>query len=83
VPPGIRCESGRGSTGTGCAIDGQRSGEWWKTLELSPDERGRLYFVDETTAERFARFLLDDGAEAVAIEHWRDGRRAAISFVRP
>jgi hypothetical protein len=62
-------------------VDTDAHGEWWKTLELSAGEQGRLYFADRATAEGFAHFLIDEGAAAVAIEHWRDGRRAGLSVV--
>ena len=52
-------------------------------LELSATGRGWLHFVDLGTAERFARFLLAEGAAAVAIEHWRDGRPAGLSLINP
>jgi hypothetical protein len=55
--------------------------EWWRTLELSSPGRAQLYFVEHTTAQAFAQFLVGDGVETVAIEHWRDGRRIDIVFV--
>ncbi|MGD9570922.1 MAG: hypothetical protein AB7V62_03420 [Thermoleophilia bacterium] len=66
--------------GRGRAIDPQASGEWWKTLELGPREWGQLYFVDQSTAELFADYLIAEGAEAVTVEHWCDGRRTDMSI---
>ena len=57
------------------------TGEWWRTVELTTERVGALYFVDPRTAELVGRFLIDEGAEAVAIEHWRDGRRAGLSLL--
>ena len=62
-------------------LDTQPEIEWWRTLELSPHGWGQLYFIDRTTAERFARFLLGDGVDTVAIEHWRNGRRIDVFLV--
>lgn len=56
-------------------------GEWWRTIELATDAVGSLYFIDPRTAEIVGLFLIDEGADAVAIEHWRDGRRAGLSLL--
>jgi hypothetical protein len=56
-------------------------GEWWRTIELATEAVGTLYFIDPRTAEIVGMFLLDEGADAVAIEHWRDGRRADLSLL--
>ena len=56
-------------------------GEWWRTIELASEPAGSLYFVDPRTAEIVGRYLLGEGADAVAIEHWRDGRRAGLSLL--
>ncbi len=56
-------------------------GEWWRTIELATEVVGSLYFIDPRTAEIVGLFLLDEGAGAVAIEHWRDGRRAGLSLL--
>ncbi len=56
-------------------------GEWWRTIELATERVGSLYFIDPRTAEIVGLFLLDEGADAVAIEHWRDGRRAGLSLL--
>ena len=40
-----------------------------------------LHLIDPRTAELVGRFLIDEGAEAVAIEDWRDGRRAGLSLL--
>ena len=57
-------------------------GEWWRTIELAAQRVGSLYFIDPRTAEIVGRFLIDEGAEAVAIEHWCGGNRAGLSMLR-
>lgn len=62
---------------------GTPESEWWLTVEMAPGERGLLAFIDPSVAEDFARYLLDQGADAVALEHWRDGRRHGIAMLGP
>ena len=57
------------------------AGEWWRTIELATDTGGALYFIDPRTAEIVGQFLIGEGADAVAIEHWCDGRRAGLSLL--
>lgn len=58
--------------------------EWWLTVEMASGAGGLLAFIDPVVAEEFARYLLDEGgAEAVALEHWRGGRRHSISMLAP
>jgi hypothetical protein len=56
--------------------------EWWLTVEMASGSRGMLAFIDPAVAEEFARYLVGEGgAGAVALEHWRGGRRHAISML--
>jgi hypothetical protein len=55
--------------------------EWWRTLELGSVQPGTLHFVDRTTAERFARYLVDEGCILVRLERWRGGDRVATEFI--
>jgi hypothetical protein len=59
-----------------------RETEWWLTVEMASGTRGMLAFIDPAVAEEFARYLLDQGgAGAVALEHWRGGRRQGIAML--
>jgi hypothetical protein len=58
--------------------------EWWLTVEMASGNQGMLAFIDPAVAEEFARYLVDEGgADAVALEHWRGGRRHGISMLAP
>lgn len=60
---------------------GTPEAEWWLTVEMAPGAKGLLAFMDARLAEDFARYLLDEGAAAVALEHWRGGQRQGIAML--
>ena len=55
--------------------------EWWTVLVLRPRSDERIYFVERRTAEMYARFLLEDDAPLVVLEHWRDTGRVAVELM--
>ncbi|HMO00347.1 MAG TPA: hypothetical protein PKD59_13120 [Miltoncostaeaceae bacterium] len=55
--------------------------EWWTVLVLRPRSDERIHFVERRTAEVYARFLLEETAPLVVLEHWRDTGRVAVELM--
>jgi hypothetical protein len=55
--------------------------EWWTVLIARPRGDERLYFVERRTAETYARYLLEQETQLVALEHWRDTGRVAVEMI--
>ena len=55
--------------------------EWWRVVEVDPVLTRQMHFIDEDTADEFARYLAAEHAGLVVLEHWRAGRRIDYRLV--